>query len=210
MKKIIVMICTGLFMTGIVSCNQQKGTTDNGNKAKNEQTVDAMDTLSMVLGDVYGSSLSKTLSDVEKKTGKPVNRELFLKYLSDNLAQGKTLSEEELKDLQKRLNSAIEHVAPGSTNQEPTSFTTSQGTFNIQKALKDMYDAGVTRGTSGKQTHDMVKGSSPKSTYRSNAEKQFKGTWAALFGIPDNDEAKAVFEQAKEQYMKGFEDGWNF
>ena len=42
MKKIIVMICTGLFMTGIVSCNQQKGTTDNGNKAKNEQTVDAM------------------------------------------------------------------------------------------------------------------------------------------------------------------------
>ena len=189
MKKIIVMICTGLFMTGIVSCNQQKGTTDNGNKAKNEQTVDAMDTLSMVLGDVYGSSLSKTLSDVEKKTGKPVNRELFLKYLSDNLAQGKTLSEEELKDLQKRLNSAIEHVAPGSTNQEPTSFTS---------------------GTSGRRTHDMVKGSSPKSTYRSNAEKQFKGTWAALFGIPDNDEAKAVFEQAKEQYMKGFEDGWNF
>ena len=96
------------------------------------------------------------------------------------------------------------------TPVEPTSFTTSQGTFYIKKALKDMYDAGVRNGTSGRNVHDMVKVSSPKSTYRSNAEKQFKGTWAALFGIPDNDEAKAVFEQAKEQYMKGFEDGWNF
>ena len=96
------------------------------------------------------------------------------------------------------------------TPVEPTSFTTSQGTFYIKKALKDMYDAGVRNGTSGRHVHDMVKVSSPKSTYRRNAEKDFKGIWAALFGIPDNDEAKAVFEQAKEQYMKGFEDGWNF
>ena len=41
------------------------------------------------------------------------------------------------------------------TPVEPTSFTTSQGTFYIKKALKDMYDAGVRNGTSGRNVHDI-------------------------------------------------------
>ena len=45
---------------------------------------------------------------------------------------------------------------------------------------------------------------------RKDAEKDFKQKWVIYYGMPDNDEAKAVYEKAREQFMKGFEDGWNF
>ena len=93
---------------------------------------------------------------------------------------------------------------------EPTTFTTQKGTFNIQNVLNRMYDEGVSDGTGKKSLHDKIPSSFPKSKMRKDAEKDFKQKWVIYYGMPDNDEAKAVYEKAREQFMKGFEDGWNF
>lgn len=96
------------------------------------------------------------------------------------------------------------------TPAEPTTFTTAKGTFNIEKALNRMYEEGVPDGTGKKSLHDRIPSSFPKSKMRKEAEKFFKQKWVIYYGMPDNDEAQAVYEKAREQYLKGFDDGWNF
>ncbi len=101
----------------------------------------------------------------------------------------------------------VEPAAPAEPELEKE-FTTAKGTFNIEKVAQQMYDDGLRRGTSAKTVHTKVP--SIKKPKAKEIESDFKGSWIALYGVPNNDLAKEVYKQALDVYKKGFEDGWNF
>ena len=88
---------------------------------------------------------------------------------------------------------------------ERISFTTSQGTFNIEEVLDHFYNVGTDQGTRNKN--------SPRSIYHFagyGTETKFKDLWVYWYGIPKNEKAKDVYNRALKKYIKGYDDGWNF
>ena len=95
------------------------------------------------------------------------------------------------------------------TTFEFTTVTTSKGTYNIKMVMKRMYKEGHTLGKDKKAQHDKSPEMNPKEKALEGAENVFSKQWQIYYGKPVNDEAKAVYDQAREYFFKGLEDGWN-
>lgn len=85
------------------------------------------------------------------------------------------------------------------------SFTTSKGTFYIERTVQMWYDKGVEHGTSDKHLPY------PRKYFNGDGtEDRFKVLWVAWFGVPDNDITKEIYNNSLERYKQGYEVGWNF
>lgn len=85
------------------------------------------------------------------------------------------------------------------------SFTTSKGTFSIERTVQMWYDKGVEHGTSDKHLPF------PRKYFNGDGtEDRFKVLWVAWFGVPDNDITKEIYNNSLERYKQGYEVGWNF
>lgn len=250
MKKIIINITAILaVVTALTGCSQDTGSvrSDENGQTVDSKSFDTMDSLSIMLGDLYGAVMKKKrleadstanfdkmyheieqvlavdtnsmryamqinelFSGIEKNYGKPLNKDLFLQHLSEGLKSSEMASDDELGKMQDALNAQFEKISPGSTHQEPTTFTTGKGTFSIENVLKRMYDEGLTDGSGKRSLHNKIPSSFTKSKMRQAAKDDFKQKWIIWYGTPANEEAKAIYNDALEKYMKGFEDGWNF
>ena len=92
----------------------------------------------------------------------------------------------------------------------PAAVTTSKGTFDVKMVMKRMYKEGFSTGKAKKSLYDKSPNKYSKEKLLEGAESNFKEQWNIYYGTPNNDEAKAVYEKAlQEYYMKGWEDGWN-
>lgn len=158
----------------------------------------------------YSMQIIEFFQGIEKALGKPLNKNLFMKHLHENMMSESVITDEKFEEMQQSINTLMEKVSPGITNQEPTHFTTQKGTFNIKQVLKRMHEDGVSDGSGKRSLHNRIPSSFPKSKMRQDAKSNFKQKWVIWYGMPDNEEAKAVYNDAQEEYMKGFEEGWNF
>ena len=92
----------------------------------------------------------------------------------------------------------------------PTAVTASKGTFDVKMVMKRMYKEGFSTGKAKKSLYDKSPNKYSKEKLLEGAESNFKEQWNFYYGTTNNDEAKAVYEKAlQEYYMKGWEDGWN-
>lgn len=98
----------------------------------------------------------------------------------------------------------VEAVVP-----EPTAVTTSKGTYDVKMVMQRMYKSGVSLGKDKKSQHVKSPSKYPKEELLKSAESNFKKDWSTYYGTPNNDEAKAVYDKALQQYLQGWEDGWN-
>ena len=89
-----------------------------------------------------------------------------------------------------------------------TTVTTSKGTYNTKMVMKRMYKEGVSAGKEKKKQHDKSPSVYPKEKLLKGVETDFKKQWNIYYGTAENDEAKAVYEQAREQFIKGWEHAW--
>ena len=90
---------------------------------------------------------------------------------------------------------------------EPTTVTTSKGTYDFKMVMKRMYKAGFSKGKSQKSIYDKAPDKNPKSKLLQLTEVSFKEDWKIYYGEPNNEEAKAVYEKALEKYLQGWEEG---
>lgn len=70
----------------------------------------------------------------------------------------------------------------------------------INAFYKDGLSEGSTARSSGWVRHDLGCGT----------ETRFKSDWIRNYGVPDNQKAKEVYNQALEKYIKGYNEGYNF
>ena len=89
--------------------------------------------------------------------------------------------------------------------QGKLSFTTSKGTFDIEKTIDECYNFGVNQGSLDRSVTYPVYHSDGDGT-----EKGFKFHWSNNYGIPNNETAKDVYNRALKKYIQGYDDGWNF
>ena len=137
-----------------------------------------------------GINKSNQNSDLER-------REAELKQREDSLREVE-LRQAEIQKEQDRIE-AIEHE-----QKESETFSTSSGTFKVEDVLNFCYQKGVSNyNFFGNPDHD---GFEPK--WRT--EEKFKDVWTHNFGIPNNEKAKAIFNQAYERYTQGWDDTANF
>lgn len=94
------------------------------------------------------------------------------------------------------------------TTIEYTTVTTSKGTYNIKMVMERMYKEGYKLGKSKKAQHDKSPDKYPKEKALEGAENIFSKQWQFYYGNPENDEAKAVYEQAREYFFNGLEKAW--
>lgn len=83
------------------------------------------------------------------------------------------------------------------------SFTTALGIFDTEKVINMFYQKGVSQGAISKkygQYHFAGNGT----------EETFKQEWVSAFGVPNNSEAKTVYDEALKQYLQGYKEGYNF
>ena len=92
---------------------------------------------------------------------------------------------------------------------DPTTVTTSKGTYDFKMVMKRMYKEGVSIGKAKKSLHDKSPNKNTKEKLLESAEANFKEQWKIYYGSADNDEAKVVCEKAFQAFLKGWEDGWN-
>ena len=248
MKKLLALTVVGFLTISLASCNSDASSSKGESENNVESSGDsAMDSLSVLFGDLYGAGISKAIlkkdstanlkqtikemetvlgvdtisvrysmqvielfQGIEKTLGKPLNKDLFIKHLRENMMAGNIANDEKITEMQQSIEALMEKVSPGITNQEPINFTTQKGTYNIEQVLKRMHEEGVSDGSSKRSLHDKIPSSFTKSKMRQDAKSNFKQKWVIWYGMPDNEEAKAVYNDALEEYMKGFEDGWNF
>lgn len=90
---------------------------------------------------------------------------------------------------------------------EMSSFTTSSGRYNTEKALQDSYNQGV-------KNYNTFGAYNPKLGYALNPnvknEERFKQIFTTWFGIPTNEKAKEVYKRAYKKYVEGWNDAANF
>lgn len=244
MKRILTILLPCLLILGTWGCKQEGSSSASaGDQPKAES---AMDSLSMVLGDLWGSGISKNLLDqdstanpeqilkeieqimgadtasvgytlqinelfktIEKQLGKPINKELFMTQLREGMKADKVANDDELKAKAEAVNNMMEKISPGSTHQEPTTFSTAKGTYNIESAAKDSYDYGVSMGSTRRKLYN--KNSSLfKKTGSKEMDSDFKSWWMLYYGMPKDDFAKGIYQRGLKEYKRGFEDGWNY
>lgn len=89
--------------------------------------------------------------------------------------------------------------------KDDDTFTTPQGTYNINKTLNKFYNSGVRDGAGDKSL------TFPEYHRRGQGtEKEFKRMWTTEYGIPNNEKAKEVYKSALKKYIQGYDEGWNF
>ena len=87
---------------------------------------------------------------------------------------------------------------------EQDGFTTSaSGVFSIKKVLESSYQDGVRGGGFCKRWGN------PHAAGH-GTEAYFKNRWTSSYGIPNNEKAKEVYNQALKEYLRGYNDGLNF
>lgn len=92
---------------------------------------------------------------------------------------------------------------------EDETFTTSKGEYLTQKVILHFYNKGVEDGVRDKR------GSKERNRnyYHfdgNGTEEQGKAFFVSWFGIPSDENAKEVSNQAIQKYISGYEDGWNY
>lgn len=88
---------------------------------------------------------------------------------------------------------------------ESRTFTIARRIFEIEEALNWSYSLGVTLGADDKSL-----GPGRKYIYGHGKEESFKSFWISDYGIPDNEKARQIYNKGLQQYMKGYENGYNF
>ena len=121
----------------------------------------------------------------------------------NNQSQQSSDLERREAELQKREDS-LRVVEQQQAEKESNSFTTSLGTFNIERVLNNCYQQGV---------HNAGMYGNPNERIYSpewRTEEKFKLFWTHNFGIPNNDKAQDVFRQGYKRYIQGWDDRVNF
>jgi|GEM_PF-4719244 len=106
-------------------------------------------------------------------------------------------------ELQKREDS-LRVVEQQQAEKESNSFTTSLGTFNIERVLNNCYQQGVHNAGMYGNPNEMIYNPEWRT------EEKFKLFWTHNFGIPNNDKAQDVFRQGYKRYIQGWDDAVNF
>ncbi len=121
----------------------------------------------------------------------------------NNQSQQSSDLERREAELQKREDS-LRVVEQQQVEKESNSFTTSLGTFNIERVLNDCYQQGVHNagmfGNPNERIYD------PK--WRT--EEKFKLFWQNNFGLPNNEKAKSIYQKGYKRYTEGWDDAANF
>ena len=123
----------------------------------------------------------------------------------------KELAEKEAKEKAEREKREAEERAERERQEaeekeriEQDGFTTSaSGVFSIKKVLESSYQNGVRGGGLCKRYGD------PHFAGH-GTEAYFKNSWTNAYGIPNNEKAKEVYNQALKEYLRGYNDGLNF
>ena len=89
--------------------------------------------------------------------------------------------------------------------QEASTFTASKGgPYKIDEAAERFYSMGVNDGSSDKR-HGY-----PYHHRDYGTEVVYKDYWTYLFGIPNNDKAKKVYNRLLQKYKEGYDEGYKF
>lgn len=110
------------------------------------------------------------------------------------------------QDAEKQGQENVEATEQGTVEKETEkkTFTTSNGTYYIDEVIQRCYNIGAQDGAKHKK-YNLSYHSSGDGT-----ESGFKGLWTTLYGLPNNDKAREVYNDALKKYIQGYEDGWNF
>ena len=105
--------------------------------------------------------------------------------------------------------SVVSTYAQQQKKMEDETFTTSKGEYLTQKVIQHFYNKGVEDGVRDKR------GSKERNRnyYHfdgNGTEEQGKAFFVSWFGIPSDENAKEVSNQAIQKYISGYEDGWNY
>lgn len=91
---------------------------------------------------------------------------------------------------------------------EAKTFTTSKGRFLTQEAIQSLYNQGLKHGAADKST------ATPSNSYYhfsgAGTEKVGKSIFVDWYGIPSDEKAKEVCNEAIEKYISGYKEGYNF
>ena len=78
--------------------------------------------------------------------------------------------------------------------------------YDVKKLIKSFYQRGVQLGQ-----HDKTGGTRQIKYFHNNGtEKGFKSEFVYNFGIPSDDKSQKIYNQGLKEYLRGYEDGWNF
>ncbi len=87
------------------------------------------------------------------------------------------------------------------STKEDKTFTTSRGTFLLDKAINWSYEYGFGEGTSAKS-----------STFPSDAydwsKGLFKTIWIDIYGVPSTPDAEEAFKTCRDNFNKGLDEGF--
>ena len=78
--------------------------------------------------------------------------------------------------------------------------------YDVDKLIKSFYQRGVQLGQ-----HDKTGGTRQiKYFSHHGTEDGFKSEFVYNFGIPSDDRSQEIYNQGLKEYLRGYEDGWNF
>lgn len=155
--------------------------------------------VALSLASCGGNNQSQQSSDLDRREAELQKREDSLRIVERQQEEQRKQTElEEQKrqelETEKRRVEANAWVAPNGTK------------YDVEKLIKSFYQRGVQLGQ-----HDKTSGTQ-QIKYFSNhgTEVGFKSEFAYNFGIPSDDRSKEIYNQGLKEYLRGYEDGWNF
>ena len=78
--------------------------------------------------------------------------------------------------------------------------------YDVEIVIKSFYQSGVRWGQ-----HDKTGGTRQiKYFHNHGTEEGFKSEFVYNFGIPSDDKSQKIYNQGLKEYLRGYEDGWNF
>lgn len=139
-----------------------------------------------------GNNKSQQSSDLDRREAELQKREDSLRIVERQ--QEEQRKQTELEEHKRQEAEANAWVAPNGTK------------YDVDKLIKSFYQRGVQLGQ-----HDKT-GGTRQIKYFSNhgTEDGFKSEFAYNFGIPSDDRSQEIYNQGLKEYLRGYEDGWNF
>ena len=122
----------------------------------------------------------------------------------------KEIREKIKKELQDSIHANVDNVENDKVIADNAFESSKVGTQSIEETLSILYNKGT---EDGRHERKLVNdGATTVYGYRKSLgnEEFYKSLWVTNWGIPNNEKAKEVFEQGKQKYLEGYDDGWNF
>ena len=132
---------------------------------------------------------------------------LSMGTILNSCGQNKKRSQDSIP--KKKKKPKTEYQEQQKKEMEDETFTTSKGEYLTKKVIQHFYNKGVEDGVRDKR------GSKERNRnyYHfdgNGTEEQGKAFFISWFGIPSDEKAKEVYNQAIKKYISGYEDGWNY